>query len=80
MDETEYTLDTKDGHHECPECNGQGSITCAECEGTGNTTHECDRGYEHTEDCSCDDGMVECYNCDGSGEVLDEDQEVDFGL
>lgn len=70
-----------DGHILCECCEGTGSVSCEGCGGGGVTTHECDRGYEHQEDCGdCDEGNVDCYECAGTGEVMDPDQETDEGL
>lgn len=68
------------GHIACEDCDGTGEVTCGHCEGAGFTRHECDRGYEHEEDCSCDHGKAECYECLGSGYVQDPDIDTDEGL
>lgn len=67
-----------EGHVLCRECEGRGTQTCDDCRGDGRQTHECEMGYEHTEDCaSCDEGLVDCFDCDGQGEILDPDLELD---
>ena len=70
----------RDGHLICSNCNGEGAHICPDCEGAGEVICNCDRGYEHTESCSCDDGQTECFECGGTGDVLDPDQETDTGL
>ena len=65
----------------CPCCSGEKTVSCEECGGSGHVTHECDRGYEHEEDCDvCDNGLVDCFECGGTGTVLSEDLKMDKDL
>ena len=64
----------------CPRCEGRCDDPCDECDGSGSVTRECDRGYEHEEDCACDEGRVDCYECGGLGYVEDPDMNTDVGL
>lgn len=68
------------GHIFCTRCEGRCDDACDECDGEGHVTRECDRGYEHDEDCGCDNGRVECWECGGTGYIPDPDMNTDEGL
>jgi hypothetical protein len=56
-------------HHECKSCDNTGQITCKCCEGIGRAEGTCDHcACEIHFDCHCEDGMVDCDNCDGKGQ------------
>ena len=75
------THELPDGQIPCDDCDGTGSVSCEECGGDGTRMVECDRGYEHDEDCGCcDKGLRDCYKCDGNGYVPDPDLATDIGL
>jgi hypothetical protein len=63
---------------ECPDCNGDGTLTCPDCKGEGSV--ECDdckgEGYIRCSDCY-GDGTEECSECSGHGEIESEDK-IDF--
>ena len=42
-----------DGYNYCRNCNGDGEVDCGNCEGEGGD-----------EDCSCNNGSVDCEECD----------------
>jgi hypothetical protein len=50
---------------DCDDCKNTGLVVCGECDGDGKVECECmDCGHEHSADCECDDGKVECGSCD----------------
>jgi len=56
-------------HHECKSCSNTGTMTCKCCNGTGRAEGTCDEcRYEIQFDCHCEDGKVDCDNCDGKGQ------------
>jgi hypothetical protein len=66
------TCDTCDGDghitEECPECD-KGLVECSSCDGTG--VYD-DDGEEFDCDNCGGDGKVDCYDCDGDGDIQEE--------
>lgn len=81
IQEKDGSYSLSEGHVLCDSCEGSGTQSCEDCSGEGSVTRECEMGYEHTEDCgSCDEGTCQCFACDGQGEVVDPDIELDYTL
>lgn len=58
------------GNKECVSCNGTGRYTCQNCDGDGECP-ECDSGWYTCDECG-GDGTVDCPECNGSGNYIDE--------
>lgn len=57
------------GDKECIACHGTGTYTCKNCEGSGECP-ECDNGWIECDDCD-GSGEVDCWDCDGTGTYYD---------
>lgn len=79
----QYTCPDCEGDGDCPECGGDGEVDCPDCDGSGNYIDTyCNRCggsgyYRNNIECKVCGGtgryVVECKNCNGSGNVDCED-------
>ena len=73
--------EVSDGCILCPRCGGEQTYECSTCGGNGEVERECDMGHTHSTVCDdCNEGLVDCWDCDGAGEVQDPDLNTDIGL
>ena len=54
----------EDGVRYCEDCNGDGEVECGNCEGEGEVECGNCEGEGGDEDCSCNNGSVDCEECD----------------
>lgn len=70
-----------EGTNMCEDCNGTEELECDECEGSGVDSegeNECAScgGDGNTVCFQCSDGYLTCYECNGNGEIEDEDKTI----
>lgn len=74
----------KPGYLECPDCNGDGTVTCGTCGGSWEDARDCecrDCGNTHSTTCDCgEEGSNECANCSGDGQIEDPDYVLAEGI